>query len=48
MTREPAALHLMLSPRHLDVVDEYLADLTDALADVRAGRRSEAREARYN
>jgi len=29
----PNALHLMASPRHLLVVDEFLADLRDAVQD---------------
>jgi glutamate/tyrosine decarboxylase-like PLP-dependent enzyme len=31
---EPRALHLMLSPKHNEVADQYLADLTAALGDV--------------
>lgn len=31
---EPRALHLMLSPKHNDVADQYLADLAAALRDV--------------
>ena len=30
---DPPALHLMASPRHLLVVDEFLADLRASLAD---------------
>jgi glutamate/tyrosine decarboxylase-like PLP-dependent enzyme len=29
---EPKGVHLMLSPAHADVVDELVADLTDAIA----------------
>jgi sphinganine-1-phosphate aldolase len=36
-TRQPQGLHLMLSPAHLDFVDEYLADLELAVADASAG-----------
>jgi hypothetical protein len=30
---EPRALHLMLSPKHVDVADQYLADLEACLAE---------------
>jgi glutamate/tyrosine decarboxylase-like PLP-dependent enzyme len=30
---EPRALHLMLSPKHLEVADEYLADLEASLRE---------------
>lgn len=30
---DPMALHLMLSPKHLEVADQYLADLAASLAD---------------
>ncbi len=33
---EPRALHLMLSPKHVEVVDQYLADLEAALAEADA------------
>ncbi|MEM8767806.1 MAG: aspartate aminotransferase family protein [Pseudomonadota bacterium] len=47
LTTEPPALHLMLSPFHLTVVDNYLADLTEALEA--AGEDSgESFEARYS
>lgn len=47
LTTEPRAVHLMLSPAHAEVADEYLADLADAVAQVRAsGERSDA-SARY-
>ena len=32
LDRQQGGLHLMLSPVHLDVVDEFLADLADAVA----------------
>ena len=41
----PDALHLMLSPRHADVADEFVADLRAAAAS--AGRRKSS-EARYS
>ena len=46
--RTPPALHLMLSPRHVDFTDDYLADLEAALADVRAGAVKPAGEVRYS
>jgi glutamate/tyrosine decarboxylase-like PLP-dependent enzyme len=47
LTTEPRAVHLMLSPAHAAVADEYLADLAGALAEVAAsGERSDA-SARY-
>lgn len=33
---DPPALHLMLSPKHLEVADDYLRDLAAALADTGA------------
>jgi glutamate/tyrosine decarboxylase-like PLP-dependent enzyme len=45
VTTEPKSLHLMLSPIHAQVVDEYLADVTWALGEV--GRAPTA-EARYS
>ncbi len=41
----PDALHLMLSPRHLQVTDAFLADLREAARDPGAAR---SREARYS
>ena len=47
LTTEPRAVHLMLSPAHAAVADEYLADLAAALAEVAAsGERSDT-SARY-
>lgn len=43
--RGPDALHLMLSPRHADVADEFVADLRAAVAS--AGQRKSS-EARYS
>ena len=34
---EPRGIHLMLSPSHADVADQYLADLEDAVKQVREG-----------
>ena len=38
VTKEPKSLHLMLSPKHADVIDAYLADLAAACEAVRAGQ----------
>lgn len=47
LTTEPRAVHLMLSPAHAAVADEYLVDLAASLAEVKAsGERSDAK-ARY-
>ncbi len=43
-TQQPRGLHLMLSPYHLNVIDDYLADLAEAVADVReSGATSEGK-----
>lgn len=47
-TAEPQSLHLMLSPKHAEVADDYLRDLAAALADVKAGVKVEKVEARYS
>lgn len=45
---EPRGIHLMLSPSHAEVADQYLADLAEAVETVRKGRgASESIEARY-
>jgi glutamate/tyrosine decarboxylase-like PLP-dependent enzyme len=47
LTTDPRAIHLMLSPAHADVADEYLADLAASLDAVAgSGERSDA-SARY-
>lgn len=48
VTKEPPSLHLMLSPKHADVVDAYLADLEDSLNAVAAGADGPKVEARYS
>lgn len=48
ITTEPPSLHLMLSPKHAEVVDAYLEDLTKAVETVASGKTGEAVEARYN
>ncbi len=45
---EPRGIHLMLSPAHAQVADEYLADLRDATDAVRrSGERAPETRARY-
>lgn len=43
LDRQQGGLHLMLSPYHLTVVDEFLADLTEAVASHKASRGVAAR-----
>jgi len=43
VTTEPKSLHLMLSPIHAQVVDEYLTDVAWALGEVRGPATAEAR-----
>ena len=43
LDRQQGGLHLMLSPYHLTVVDEFLADLTDAVASHGETRGAAAR-----
>lgn len=47
-TTEPAALHLMLSPFHVQVTDRYLADLEESLIAARETKPDEGFEARYS
>ena len=42
LTTEPRAIHLMLSPAHAGVADEYLADLAASLREVRESGASGA------
>ena len=49
LVTEPRAIHMMLSPAHAEVADEYIADLAQALAEVRsADQPTPAPEARYS
>ncbi len=50
VTKEPPSLHLMLSPKHADFIDEYLADLEASLRAVEASADAEKLkvEARYS
>ena len=45
---QPKALHLMLSPFHETVVDQYLTDLAWAVAQVRAGATDAVTDVRYS
>ncbi len=47
-TTEPPALHLMLSPIHAEVTDEYLADLAQSCDVVAGGDTSRPSEIRYS
>lgn len=48
ITAEPPSLHLMLSPKHAEVADDYLGDLAASLKDVQAGIAAPKAEARYS
>jgi sphinganine-1-phosphate aldolase len=48
MGTEPRALHMMISPFHLQVADAYLADLAWALGEVKGSASPVAAEARYS
>ena len=48
ITMEPPSLHLMLSPKHAEVADTYLADLQWAMDEIGAGKAGAAKEARYS
>lgn len=48
VTKDPPSLHLMLSPKHAEVVEEYFADLEASLASVLAGETTAKVEARYS
>ena len=48
VTREPPSLHLMLSPKHAEVADDYLADLKASVEAVAAGSTGAKVEARYS
>jgi glutamate/tyrosine decarboxylase-like PLP-dependent enzyme len=47
-TAEPPSLHLMLSPKHAEVADQYLNDLAESLAAVKSGNTAPVVEARYS
>ena len=48
ITTQPPSLHLMLSPKHAEVVDDYLRDLKASLATVAAGKQGQGIAPRYN
>jgi glutamate/tyrosine decarboxylase-like PLP-dependent enzyme len=48
VTKEPPSLHLMLSPKHADVVEQYLADLAESVEAVAGGSEGPKVEARYS
>ncbi len=50
VTKEPPSLHLMLSPKHADFIEEYLADLEASVKAVAAAKDAEKLkvEARYS
>lgn len=50
VTKEPRSLHLMLSPKHAEMIDAYLRDLDAACEAVRAsaGEAKESVQPRYN
>lgn len=48
ITTQPPSLHLMLSPKHAEVIDAYLEDLKESLATVVAGRHYDEITPRYS
>ncbi len=48
VTKEPPSLHMMLSPKHEEVIDAYLADLEAAVAAVARGEAGPRVAARYS
>lgn len=48
LTTDPRALHLMLSPFHLDVTQTYLDDLEASLKEVETGDNEAVTEVRYS
>jgi len=48
LTTEPQSLHLMLSPYHAQVADQYLTDLAWALGEARSAAPTAAKEVRYS
>ncbi len=48
LTKEPPSLHLMLSPKHSEVADEYLSDLEASLTAVTGGSDGPEVEVRYS
>ena len=48
LTTKPRALHLMLSPFHIQVTETYLDDLESSIEEVMAGKTGSITEARYS
>ncbi|MFP6617055.1 MAG: aspartate aminotransferase family protein [Candidatus Hydrogenedentota bacterium] len=48
LTTKPKALHLMLSPFHIEVTDVYLNDLRECIARVQGGDNESMAEVRYS
>jgi len=48
LTTEPQSLHLMLSPFHAKVADQYLTDLAWALGEARSTASPTTTEVRYS
>ncbi|MHA7821075.1 MAG: pyridoxal phosphate-dependent decarboxylase family protein [Erythrobacter sp.] len=47
-TTQPPSLHLMLSPKHAEVIDDYMVDLAASVASVASGKVGGKVEARYS
>ncbi len=47
LNRQPGGLHVMISPYHVHIVEELLAELRSAVGQVRAGRTSLGVSAQY-
>ena len=48
VSTEPRALHLLISPIHAEVKDDYLAGVRSAVAAIEAGEANTTVEARYS
>ena len=46
LTKDPPSLHLMLSPKHAEIADQYLSDIEASMSEVTS--ESEKVEARYS
>ena len=47
-TKEPPSLHLMLSPEHVNSVEDYLQDLSESVKAVAAGQTTKPADVRYS
>ncbi len=45
---DPKGVHVMLSPKHVEVIDTYIEDLTDVLAKLDSGADQDSKEVRYS